>query len=466
MSNELVVVPQTGNEVKGEMKVRFAPYTLRQLITMRKEGRLRFDLAIQRNSVWKKEQKAKLIDSVLHGFPIPPIFAHQSEDDLMWMIDGKQRNTAWLEFFEDMVAILKGAKPVRVRKQDGSGEVEYINIEGKFFKDLPEVLQNRFLDREIIMMEVSNATNEEIEEMFQRLNGGSSLTKMELTRAKSGHVIEFVNELAKLPFFKEYAFISEASRNRFIDQEMILQILMLIDGRESGISSGEIETFTMALKANGGVDEATRKIVNGTAAYLYDAFTPMVQWKDGKPDHKVLNKMLKKIHIPMLFLTAIESIQREVDPVAFGEWARDFLIERYTPGSGPYGSRCVAGSAKKENVKGRTAAMKNDFFKNIDKIVEKVAAKQSQLLAQQQSAAAKAAEEAKAQEEADRLEAENKALKEQQDAEAQAEQERLAKEEADRLEAARLEEEARLAEDEASAGKEDGKEDGDKNPTE
>jgi hypothetical protein len=388
MTNELAVQPQ------GEMKVRFATWTLRQLAQAREEGRLRFDLAIQRNSVWKKEQKQKLIDSVLHGYPIPPIFSQATEDEMYWMLDGKQRNTAWFEYLDNQFPLPKGIKPVRVRKKDGSGDVEYIEVEGKFFKDLPEVLQERFMNRDIIMMEVSNATDEEIEEMFQRLNNGSALSKMELNRAKSGaEIMTYINQVAAMPFFSKYAFISETSRTRFVDQEMILQTMLLLDGRESGISSREVEDYTQALKKSG-IEDETKKIVSGTAAYLFDAFTQFVKMKDGKPDHSILNKMLKKIHVPMLFLTAIEAMKRDTHPVAFGAWARDFLIERYTPGSGAYGSRCVAGSAKKENVQGRLKAMKNDFFSKGEKIaaeegvVKKVAEFEAAFAAQQEASAA------------------------------------------------------------------------------
>jgi uncharacterized protein YdaU (DUF1376 family) len=167
---------------------------------------------------------------------------------------------------------------------------------------------------------------------------------------------------------------------------------LLLSGRDSGIDAKAIESFVKSLKL-AGIDEQTRSVVNGTAQYLYDAFSQFVTTKDGKKDHSVLNKMLKKIHTPMLFLTAIDSITRQVEPIYFGAWARKFLIEDYKSG-GAYGQRCSAGSAKKENVQGRLKIMKNDFYSKIDDVIEKVKAKEESEAAKKQASAAKEAAEA------------------------------------------------------------------------
>ncbi|MGG1514916.1 DUF262 domain-containing protein [Paenibacillus oryzisoli] len=359
------------NKQVGEMEINIKTHTISYLSNLRKDKSLRFDHAIQRNSVWKKRQKQLLADSVVHNFPIPPIFAYYSNDGVDWMIDGKQRTGSWLEFIENEFPFAKGTKPVRIRKNDGSGETELVEIEGKFFKDLPKSLQEKYLNREVSMIKVSNATDSQIEELFQRLNGGSALSRMELIRAKIGEDVRaYLNEVSTYPFFANYAFIGNNARNRFVDQELILQAMLLQKRSDSGISSNEIEGFVETLKRNG-ISKDDKNKFEETSTYLYDAFTQFVEIdNDAQTDDKVLNKVLKKIHIPMLFLTAIEAIEKKVHPIAFGEWAKDFLIERYTPGSGSYGTYCVAGSARKVNVQGRIGSMKNDFSSNIDKIAK------------------------------------------------------------------------------------------------
>lgn len=221
----------------------------------------------------EKEQKQRLADSVVHNFPIPPIFAFYSNDGVHWMIDGKQRTGSWLEFIENGFPFAKGTKPVRVRKKDGDGETVLVEVEGKFFKDLPDSLQEKYLNREVSMIKVSNATNAQIEEMFQRLNGGSAPTKMELIRAKAGSdVMSYINEVSTYPFFARYAFIGNNARNRFVDQEMILQTMLLLERCDSGISSKEVEDFVEVLKKNG-IDEEDKK---NSKIHLYFCTMPLL----------------------------------------------------------------------------------------------------------------------------------------------------------------------------------------------
>lgn len=357
---------------RKKMSISRKQMTIQNII--RNKKKIRFDLAIQRNNVWKETsanpQKTKLIDSILRNFPIPQIFVIASDDGFMWLADGKQRWTTVFAYRNNEFPLAKGTPPVEHENEDGE-LVEY-DVEGKFFKDLDKPLQEQFVNYEMDIREVRNATPEQIEEMFVRLNNGTPLTKMELTRATLGTAItEQIIEIANKEFFSEMAFLSDNARNRFVDQEMIIQTLMLAMGRDTGISSRDIANFVKPLNESG-IPEDTMKIMIGTTEYLKDAFEQFVnETEDGKKDMPILDKILKKIHIPILFMTAIEAIQHEVEPEVFGQWAKSFLFDKYTPGHGTYGKHCVAGSAKKDNVKGRLNAMKNDFTKNIEAIKEK-----------------------------------------------------------------------------------------------
>jgi hypothetical protein len=56
----------------------------------------------QRNPVWTEKQKAYLIDTILHGYPIPELYMQEYTDadgnDVYIIVDGQQRVRACLEF--------------------------------------------------------------------------------------------------------------------------------------------------------------------------------------------------------------------------------------------------------------------------------------------------------------------------------------------------------------------------------
>lgn len=335
---------------------------------------IKFDMAIQRNEVWKEtkdvHQQSLLIDSVLRKYPIGQVFVIQMGDEFMWMADGKQRWTTIFKYIDNKFALAKGIRPVKA-KDNETGEVKMYDIEGKFFKDLDKVLQSKILGYEMDVKFLQNATPAEIEEIFLRLNNGTPLTKIELTRVELGeeNMIK-VADIAEKRFFKTMSFISENSRNRFIDHEMILQTLMIIMGRDSGISGNEIREFAKAIKTNGIPDEII-KVMKGISDYLADAFEQFVTFNkdNGKEEMPLLNKMLKKVHVPIIFATAVDAIYkegREIEPEVFGLWVKSFFLDRKTPIE--YKDATAGGSAKKDQVNTRLREMKKDFKKHIESV--------------------------------------------------------------------------------------------------
>ena len=62
--------------------------TIKQIY--KNKEKLRFDLIIQRNNVWKPEQKSLFIHSILYGFPFTNAYAQDTNDGNWWLLDGKQ----------------------------------------------------------------------------------------------------------------------------------------------------------------------------------------------------------------------------------------------------------------------------------------------------------------------------------------------------------------------------------------
>jgi hypothetical protein len=70
--------------------------------------------------------------------------------------------------------------------------------------------------------------------------------------------------------------------------------------------------------------------------------------------------MLKKVHIPVLFLTAQETAAAGVDPVEFGKWAYQFLVvdkKKNGTNGATYNNYCGSATHKWNKVAGRIKTM-------------------------------------------------------------------------------------------------------------
>lgn len=91
-----------------------------QLTKMIKGAKISFDNVVQRSFVWDKKRKSDLIESLIIGYPIPPIYAKRSEQKVYDILDGKQRLTTISLFLEDEFP-LNNLKPVEI-EDEATGE--------------------------------------------------------------------------------------------------------------------------------------------------------------------------------------------------------------------------------------------------------------------------------------------------------------------------------------------------------
>jgi hypothetical protein len=326
-------------------------YTIKQLFKLK--DKLRFDLAIQRNEVWSLDQKSMLIHSILYGYPVPPVMVQETDDDNLWFLDGKQRLTTIISFLNGEWALSKKTPAVFGHE-----------IKGHKFADLQEDMRDEIQSETLTLVKLKHMSEEEVDQLFVRWNSGSALSKIELTRAMHSELIEQINYIAELEFFADDIALTGKARNRFVDQEIILQIAMLLDeGKDNikGFGSTQISDYVLRLKETKQVlaDELIKKF-ELTSHYLNMAVASF--------DYSERTKALKKIHVPMIFFTAQKAMELKVKPNIFGEFIRNFLITNYSVES-DYGQSCQSGSSKKDNVLIRLFEMGMDFeeyLKNIE----------------------------------------------------------------------------------------------------
>ncbi|MFZ0286362.1 MAG: DUF262 domain-containing protein [Terriglobales bacterium] len=111
----------------------------------------------QRQKVWNREKKQRLIDSILQGWKLPKFYFIGTPGENYLVEDGQQRLNAIWEFFSNEL-------PLNAESAQTFG--------GPLYRDLPRKSADLFDDFEISYDVITEATDPELKEFFQRLQGG------------------------------------------------------------------------------------------------------------------------------------------------------------------------------------------------------------------------------------------------------------------------------------------------------
>ncbi len=316
---------------------------------------LSFSHPIQRSSeLWDIMQKSLLIHSMLANYPIPNIYVLREDsrqvDDkgkhifIFSVIDGKQRLTNVLSFLRGEYALSDNVPDVTI-------EEETYSIAGKYFADLDEPVKYELQRYKFEIYSFEECSNDDVEEIFFRLNNATPLTKAQVAKAKVGtsNAI-FINKLLGTRFMSESCNFSRAQRKNSDDQRVILQSAMLFDRNYKGmeitdLSEKSIMEYAESIKGNFSAQQ--ENILLSAFEYLSDAFPPEI------------NKNLRKIVLPMVIYMADYALDKDVKGMYFRQWldfffSEDVLLEDFN-------QNCGSGSTKLVKVNARLAIMAMSF---------------------------------------------------------------------------------------------------------
>ena len=142
------------------------------LLQWRESSNLDITPKFQRRSVWSNEQRSYLIDTLLQGMPVPPIyfrniFKAKARTQIHQVIDGQQRIRAVLDFIDDEYRISKKLVDAPYKQ--------------KKFSDLTRTQQTAILTFAFTYYAFEEISDEEVHNVFRRMNTYSTpLNRQEL----------------------------------------------------------------------------------------------------------------------------------------------------------------------------------------------------------------------------------------------------------------------------------------------
>ena len=201
----------------------------------------------QRERVWGKARKQKLIDSILRGWRLPKFYflLTSEEPEEFEVVDGQQRLLAIWDFFDNELAL--------------SSDSDSVTRGAKLYRDLPDRLSDRFDDYEIDYDQIDDAPDDaDLKEFFQRLQEGLPLTTAERLNSVHSKLRDFCRELSTHRFFAHKTSVSPRRYGHF---DIVAKVAALaIEGLDAGLRYDDLKATFEAQKTFAASSSAAKRL--------------------------------------------------------------------------------------------------------------------------------------------------------------------------------------------------------------
>lgn len=357
------------------MKKSRINWTLKRFIKEMASNVISFDYPIQRaGGQWDELQKSLLIHSVACDYPVPPLYAlaqkeivDDKEVQIYYILDGLQRLTNLRSFILGECRLDENTPIFKIEGQ------EYDLARHKF-DELPDNVKDAILDFTLDIFKIEEADDDEIEDMFFRLNNGTPLSAQQKAKAKMGAESAIrLQGLTKHHLMTNNAVFTDLQKRKADDEVALVQSMMLLDDNFQVGKFGTKEVFEYTTSLRSGKDEIFTKLENAMN-FLADTL--------GVNTEKTL---LKKLHLPFVLYASHEALVKGVTTQTFKLWVEDFKEKLMSKTNGVmldgkanydawlYKVGCGAGATKAEKVSDRWTATKQtltEFYAKYDKKIQ------------------------------------------------------------------------------------------------
>lgn len=325
------------------------PQGVKSLMGWVEKGCLTFDNPVQRaGSQWTLLQKSLLIHSMLANYPVPAVYLLKSKDEekgtIYDCLDAKQRLTSVFEFIRGEYALSSATPEVEV-------EGTVYDLANLTFEELSDECKDAITGYRFTIYCLEDATDEEVEEVFRRLNNSTPLSAIQKCRSVMGtDLARWTKEICQMHFLQHSVSFTLAQLRREADLEVLLQAMLLLDSRHEGyddwkaISTAEVTRYCQYIR--GEYNDDKKLMISIIIKYLGEAFEEK-------------HKFLKKSNIPMVIVLAKLALENDISPEDFREFIDDFSENT----SEEYTLNTSSGNIKRVKTTGRLTAIAYAFAK-------------------------------------------------------------------------------------------------------
>ncbi len=225
--------------------------TVAALLELKKQDMLKVNPEYQRGQAWKAPQWKRLIDSVLRGYMIPLFYLHYIKRQVAGytqegfeVIDGQQRLDALYFFMEGQFKLFDPVKDEAEARFPAFVKEQPCPWGGKDFAGLTPELRERFLNTALPVVMIETQDQNEVRDLFIRLQAGMPLNSQEKRDAWPGNFTEYILKVGGKPALPRYPgheffvkVMKASPKNRGEFRQLCAQLFMLFLARRG--SDGE-----------------------------------------------------------------------------------------------------------------------------------------------------------------------------------------------------------------------------------
>lgn len=327
-------------------------WNARQLSKMIEKGTIVFDSAIQRNLVWDDKRKSLLIHSMLEGYPIPPMYAAK-ENGSYSFLDGKQRCNAINDFLCGKFTLTDIPE---VTLEDGAE----IDINGMYFSGLNEELQDALNTYSFTIYYFEDITEDEVSEMFFRLNFGKPLSAIELSRAKAKS-LKTIQKIGEHELYKSA--LTEKAFEKYTHEDLVIKSYIMLTSDTPCLDT----KFVRPIMETTEFTDDDINLLNAVYDRILNTYKTIVSdtsEETGKISKRIAKRLLTRTHMLSIMPIVKTSLEENVSDEMFTNWVKNFFCGKKSATKyDSYNSRCTSGSGHAENVKVRLSVIKKDYEK-------------------------------------------------------------------------------------------------------
>jgi hypothetical protein len=279
----------------------------------------------QRPPVWGTSQKQLLIDTILRNYDVPKLYWRRTSTkppETYDVVDGQQRLRAIWDFFDGNFKLPRDAEPI-------NGE----QIAGCHYDDLPDELRSHFDVYPLDIVVLEDTDEDEVREMFLRLQNGTSLKAQEKRNAFPGKMRDFVRQTAQHPFFQRVGFANARYAYDHIAAQMVL---LEMQGGPANVKNADLNRMyneNRGFEATSPIAKSVRRVLD-ILADVFPEKTPELERYNVIALYCVVAELLRQYVIDEIrpnlhdWFVEFEAVRRQQDARPEDEAEADWVSYR------------------------------------------------------------------------------------------------------------------------------------------
>ena len=326
-------------------------WPVRQVVSMYDKGKIDLHHPIQRGDVWENWRRELLVDSLFIEFPVPTIYAKRGLDEkgqqVYIIMEGVQRIRTFEKLLHDKLPVTVSDTAIPYLESEIDEEIDYHEIKGKKFSELPLSLQELLKTTMISFKYFENLTPAEEVTLFNRLNMGKPLSSKSKFIAAIKD-LDGIFEIGTHPIFEDML------TPRALDSKNQIMIVakvwcMLYMNLED--VSFELKHMS-ALFAEKIISDDERDVLNR----VFDLIQATHKVLTDSKEKATAKKLYTETHMVSLTPMFKEAIDRGITDEDMANWLMEFFDVKNTEYE-----EATSGSAKNAKIMTRDRVLRESF---------------------------------------------------------------------------------------------------------